>query len=81
MITPHAIISPRRQPGGTIALHEHLVFGSGEGSKGISSGPLRDVTRAFLGRFNSHTRMARERMKDLSAATVRIGVDDVVELL
>ena len=56
------------------------MFGPGEGSKGIS-GPLRDATQAFLGKFNNHTRTAREMMKDLSVATVRIGADDVVELL
>ena len=63
-----------------LSLHEHLVFGPGEGSKGIS-GPLRDATQAFLGKFNSHTHTAREVMKDLSVARVRIGADDVVELL
>ena len=40
----------------------------------------RDATQAFLGSFTSHTRTAREMMKDLSVAIVRIGVD-VVELL
>ena len=79
-MTPRAIISSRRQPGGAFVLHEHLVFGGGEGLRG-SSGPLRDVTQAFLGRFTSHTRKAREKGKDLSAATVRIWVDVVVELL
>ena len=61
-------------------MHDHLVSGSGEGSKG-TAGPLGDATQAFLGKFHSHTRAAREMMKDLSVATVWIGVDDVVELL
>ena len=56
------------------------MFGGGEGSRG-SGGPLRDATQAFPGGFTSHTRKAREKRKNLSAATVRIGVDDVVELL
>ena len=56
------------------------MSGSGEGSKG-TAGPLPDATQAFLGKFNSHTRAAREMMKDLSVATVWIGVDDIVELL
>ena len=80
MITPHAIISPQQQPGGAFVLHEHLMSGSGKGSKG-TAGPLRDATQGFLGKFNSHTRAAREMMKDLSVATVWIGVDDVLELL
>ena len=53
---------------------------SGEGSKG-TAGPLPDATQGFLGKFTSHTRAARETMKDLSVATVWIGVDDVLELL
>ena len=56
------------------------MSGSGEGSKG-TAGPLGDAMQGFLGKFNSHTRAAREMMKDLSVATVRIGLDDVVELL
>ena len=56
------------------------MFGGGEGSRG-SGGPLRDATQSFLRRFTSHTRTAREMMKDLSAATVRIGVDDVLQFL
>ena len=59
---------------------KHLVFGTGEGLKG-TAGPLRDATQAFLSKFNIHTRTAREMMKDLSVATVRIGADDVVEFL
>ena len=55
------------------------MSGSGDGSRG-TGGPLRDETQAFLGRFTSHMRTAREMMKDLSVAIVRIGVD-VVELL
>ena len=80
MITPCAIISPRLQPGGAIVLHEHLVFESGEGSKG-TVGPLHDATQGFLGKFNRHTRAVREMMKDLGVATVWIGVDNVPELL
>ena len=56
------------------------MSGSGEGSKG-TAGPLPDATQGFLGKFNSHTRAAREMMKDLNVATVWIEVDDVVELL
>ena len=51
------------------------------GASGIMTGPLCDAMQAFLGKFNSHTRTAREMMKELSVATVWIRVDDVVELL
>ena len=80
MITPRAIILPRRQPGGAIILHEHLVFGSGEGSKGTVE-LLHNAMQGFLGKFNRHMHAAREMMKDLGVATVWIGVDNVLELL
>ena len=59
-------------------MQEHLVFKSTEGD---GPWPVRDVTQAFLGKFNGHTWNAREMMKERSVATIALPADDIPEFL
>ncbi|KAF8480635.1 hypothetical protein JB92DRAFT_3040475, partial [Gautieria morchelliformis] len=73
LIEGHAV-----DPGGASILQEYAVFVD----KGTQHPqPIRDATQAFLGRFNNHTRGAREKMRALSVAAISLPADDVPELL
>ncbi|KAF8508696.1 hypothetical protein JB92DRAFT_2732099 [Gautieria morchelliformis] len=61
----------------TSILQEYAVFAD----KTQRQQPIRDATQAFLGRFNNHTRGAREKMRALRVAVISLPADDVMEFL
>ncbi|KAF8513810.1 fatty acid desaturase-domain-containing protein [Gautieria morchelliformis] len=68
----------KEHPGGASILQEYAVFAD----KGTQhQQPIRDATQAFLGRFNNHTRGAREQMRALRVAAISLPADDVMEFL
>lgn len=81
LIEGHAIdvtLFGKEHPGGASILHEFTVF---KDTTGDGARPVRDATQAFLGKFNSHTWSAREKMRSLSVASVSLAADDVPEFL
>ncbi|KAF8507674.1 hypothetical protein JB92DRAFT_2959062 [Gautieria morchelliformis] len=69
----------KEHPGGASILQEYTVFNIDKETQ--RQQPIRDATQAFLGRFNNHTRGAREKMRALRVAAISLPADDVMEFL